>query len=277
MGTRKIKRRHRKVRGGVLKGVAAVSDDKVDPNAALSDAALSDVVDPNAVDPNAAVSDAALSDVVDPNAVDPNFAVSDAVDPNAAVSDDEVKKEEQKQIEESLKDVITEFPEAKEIIDKNPIAGHAISLLQNVFPNSAKRLATFLKDNKESINGIIDEMNKMPYDKQAQIFSERIKTMPDLSEDDKQLLEKGITTDAIISNVNIMKDEIKTRLNKPPSLENTDFPGASVDKTGDKLQVIFNMNKPGGKRKTKRSKKSTKSKTKKSIKRRRTHKKKSKK
>jgi hypothetical protein len=76
-----------------------------------------------------------------------------------------------------------------------------------------------------------------------------------------------------------MKDEIKTRLNKPPSLENTDFPGASVKKSDDNLQVVFNLNKPGGKRKSKKSKKSNKSnktKSKKSIKRR-THKNKSKK
>jgi hypothetical protein len=179
---------------------------------------------------------------------------------------EEIVEEEKKK----LKAVFDNIPYAKEIIDKNPIAGHAISLLQNVFPKTAGRLSSFLEKNKESINGIIDEMNKLPYNQQAQLFSEKIKNMPGISENDKKLLKKGISSEAIMTNVNEMKNNIEATLEKTSTSlsdnNSSDFPGnPEVIKNNGKTTVIFNFS--GGKKKSKKTKKNTSKKSKKTKRR----------
>jgi hypothetical protein len=211
-------------------------------------------------------------------------------------TEEQIENKEKVELKASLDETLKEIPFVGEIIDKNPIAGHAITLFKSVFPNYSEQLTKFLsdEDNKAAINGIISEMSKPEFandpTKQAEIFSSQFSSQfgekLELSEEDL----KKFTSDAIMSNVNTMKDKIKTRLNKSssssPSLENSDLPGASVKKTSTGLtQVVFNLS--GGKRKSKtnktkskkiKSKKSRKSKTNKSkTAKKRTHKKKSKK
>lgn len=215
-------------------------------------------------------------------------------------TEEQIEKEEKVELKASLDDALKGIPFVGEIIDKNPVAGHAITLFKSVFPGYSERLTNFLSDekNKEAINGILTEMNKTENandpKKQAEIFSSQFGEKLELSEEDL----KNFTSDAIMSNVNTMKDEIKTKLNEnlssSPSLRNSDLPGEpKIERTGNNTIVTFEIEGKGtgGKRKTKKtsksktsksktgksnkSKKSKKTKTKTSKKR--THKKKSKK
>jgi hypothetical protein len=285
--------------------VVAVSDevnsDKVvaDPNEVNTDKIVADpnevntdkvVADPNEVNTDTEVNTDKI--VADPNEVNTDKVVADPNEVNTdkvvEPTEEEVVKQEVTELEDSLRDVIETFPAVKEIIDENPIVGHAITLLQNVFPNRAKWLTTFLsnKENQDAINGIISEMKQQTQSSPEQFFSQKINAqikaqITDLSDDEMSNLEK-ITPKAIKEQSENIKKKAKDDLIQQKNLtKKEDFPPGTEIITDKNSGQVLVCAKTGGKRKsktnkTKKSKKSKKIKKSKSAKRR-THKKKSKK
>ena len=206
-------------------------------------------------------------------------------------TEEQIENKEKVELKESLDDALKGIPFVGQIIDSNPIAGHAITLFTSVFPQYSERLTTFLSDekNKAAINGILSEMSKTEFaddpTKQAEIFSSEFGKQLKLNETEVA----QFTPDAIMKNVNTMKDKIKTTLTKnsasSTNVVKSDLPdGAKIKGT----TVVFKINTEpgtGGKRKsktnktkTKKAKKTKKTKSKRNTKaKRRTHKKKSKK
>ena len=318
MATRKIKRRNKKVRGGLKPGAEAgtgeetgeetvgaktvageeTEGEQVGAEAVKETGAEEEPVGAEAgVEPVGAEAGAVPVAVPETGAVP--VAVPETVPGAEAVSgaeeavpeaepreptEEQIEKEEKEELKKSLDDALKEIPFVGEIIDKNPVAGHAITLFKSVFPSYSDRLTNFLSDekNKEAINGIISEMSKPEFannpTKQAEFFSSKFGEKFGLNKEESA----KFTPDDIMSNVNTMKDQIKTTLNQNSASSTNNKIFYDSDPEVDVVKIIKNGDTntcvcaDGGKRKSKKLKKSkskkTKSKKTKSVKKR-THKK----